>query len=116
MQAWISGDAARFTSKLLREMKERGYECFWGDDGGEEFNFTPSTTEREIVEMADSVDECWLAFRNGQQSHCHVFLVWGNSLSESLADWSWNDDNAKNVMDEVSRLLWDHFEQVEASR
>lgn len=78
----------RLVRKLVRVMKEHGWEATHVDDGGDEFEKVSGETQ--VMEAVFAVDEAQICFRKGDAYHW-VMIVLGNDGYDAIADWAYSE-------------------------
>lgn len=76
----------RVVEKLLKEASARGYHCCKVNDSEEDLKVTPETPESEVISWATGTDSSTMYFRNEEGERISFWLVYGNSLWETIAD------------------------------
>ena len=81
---------------LIRTMKKHGWIAKKVDDGGDQYELTP--TERSVMDAVFAVDEAQIYF--SKESHGHwVQIVLGNSGYDCISDYNYSDhDDFEHVM------------------
>lgn len=108
--------------RVLMRLRSHSLHCVAIDDGGGREGVPEGTQMEEIVHMANQVEECTLFFstRSASGRRGSIFIVWGNSPSELIADHStsisgvvstmWDEivesrpDTAQALLDGMKRL------------
>ena len=94
----------RFLRRLIKEMTSEGYSLVGAFDGEEWF-------KDDFIENATASDIGALRFAKGDNRVTYT-LIYGNAYYETIADYSWNTDEAQKTADEVSTKIYDHFEKL----
>ena len=94
----------RFLKRLIKEMTTEGYSVIGAFDG-EEWHLD------DLIENATASDIGALRFAKGDNRVTYT-LIYGNAYYETIADYSWNTDEAQKTADEVSTKVYDHFEKL----
>jgi hypothetical protein len=97
------------TKDLIDTLIAAGYEIAFGNNGGDDFNFT---NDVKFIEELTACDEA--KFRiidtRGDRKGCTLYLVFGNSCGELVSDYSYgslfNVGRFEMVLDEVGKR-WD---------
>jgi len=65
-------------------------------------------TNKELFELLDNLDECWLYFSKQQYTHC-VYIVFDNNDKETVADmfadWSFSENDTDHFNKMMNNLL-----------
>lgn len=100
----------RLIRKLVRVMKEHGWAVQYVNDGGD---CVKCPTEAAVMDTVFSVDESWIRFKKGDDSHV-VFIVLGNDGYDAIADYGYSDpdlDGFKAIMESEISAYQDKLER-----
>lgn len=90
--------------RVLMRLRSHSLHCVAINDGGGREGVPEDTSLEEIVRMANQVEECTLFFsgRSSSGRRGSIFIVWGNSPSELIADHSTSISGVVSTMwDEI---------------
>ena len=69
---------------ILGDMADKGWVAFRTNDGE---RIEAHTDPKSVMEVCFNLDEAWVTFRNEACITHTIFLVFGNSPNEIVADW-----------------------------
>ena len=69
---------------ILGDMADKGWTAYRTNDGDRN---EAHTDDKSVMEVCFNLDECWVTFRNEACITHTIFLVFGNSPNEIVADW-----------------------------
>lgn len=90
---------------LIKEAGTEGYIAYKVNDSEEDLIVHEGVTNEEIVEHATAADEATIYFKNEVGDKFGVYLVYGNTLEETICDYS-----AKADADRICTRVAAHFE------
>jgi hypothetical protein len=78
-------DWEKVVRSLITHMKKAGYDTVIASNGEDSIKLG---TTKQMADKACECDEGWLRMVKGDESYS-LYIVLGNSPSETVADWSW---------------------------
>lgn len=97
-------------SQLIEQLNKQGWPCAFVNDGEEDIPCKGKTVA-QIVEDCAATEEAWLYFgTNGRLGN--LYLVWGNSPSELVADHSLSYGFG-DAVDQALVAVWPTYPDVE---
>lgn len=97
--------------KIDKEMTARGFTLFMVGDGEETIK-AEDHKKTELYEWATQCDLGSMHYRDGLGIKVSFYLVYGNPIDETIADYGWNCDTSKAIADEVFEVVSSHFERL----
>ena len=73
---------------ILGDMADKGWTACRTNDGG---RIEAHTDPKSVMEVCFDLDEAWVTFCNEADDNHTIFLVFGNSPNEIVADWGFTD-------------------------
>lgn len=92
--------------KVITHLVGQGWAVVGVNDGGEKISAKGKTVE-QVVDDADGVDEAWITFTCGHATGT-LWLVWGNSPIELIADHT-TADGFGDAVDAAQLSVWPNY-------
>jgi hypothetical protein len=99
--------------QIDKRMTAKGYKLVSVGDGGESIN-SSAHTKTELYDWATQTDLASMTYVIPQDNskRCTFYLVYGNSLSETIYDMGYNNEQAGADCEQVADEVADFYEDL----
>jgi hypothetical protein len=97
--------------KIDKEMNAKGFTLFMVGDGEDTIN-AEDHTKTKLYDWATQCDLGSMHYQDNLGFKISYYLVYGNAIHETIADYGWNSDTSKVIADEVWNIVSSHFEKM----
>lgn len=99
--------------KVLQELKKLGWYVVYLDDNDERKDYAAGTPLEDVVYDANQTEDVHLGLRFNQvgkpSANARIYLVWGNSPVELIADWSAALAEFDEAIEAAQKAVWPNY-------